>query len=151
MVHAVEVEAQRQAAERVAFGFAYQAGFLHLFEDGVAAFEGAFGVAYGVVVCRVFDHTHQQSRFLNVEVACLLIEVYLSGRFDAHGVVQKVELVEVHLDNFFLGVVALKFDGYHPLDGLLHGAFEDAVARRSVQQLGQLLGDGGSAARAFVA
>ena len=75
----------------------------------------------------------------------------MSGRFDTHGIVQEVKLVEVHLDNFFLGVVALEFDGYHPFDRLLHGALEESVTWRGVQQFGQLLGDGRSAAGAFVA
>ena len=69
---------------------------------------------------------------MQVEVACFFVEVYLCRRFDADGVVEEVELVEVHFDDFLFGVVALEFDGDHPFDGLLEGAFEQSFARRSV-------------------
>ena len=48
-----------EGAERVAGCLCHEARFDHLAEDGVAALQGALGVAYGVVIRGVFTHADQ--------------------------------------------------------------------------------------------
>ena len=97
---------------------------------------------HGVVVGRILAHAHERGGLLDVQVLGVLIEIDLRSHLDTHSIVEEVKLVEVHLDNLVLGVIALKLDGDDPLDGLLKGALKDVVRLRRIELLGELLGDG---------
>ena len=60
---------------------------------------------------------------------------------DTDSVIEKVELVQVHIDNLFLRVVPLELDGNHPLDRLLEEALHHIVGIRREELLRQLLGN----------
>ena len=96
-------------------------------EDDVAAPAGLFLAAEGVVEGGVLAHAHEGGGFFYGEVAGLAAEVGVGGGFDADGVVEEVELVEVHGEDFFLGVVAFELDGDDPFDGFLEESFHDVV------------------------
>lgn len=144
------VEHQRQCRQRVALLLGDHVGFFHLLQYGVAAQAHPLVAAYGIVVRRVLDHAHQRGRFLDRQILGILAEVNPCRRLDAYGVVEEVELVEIHLYDLVLGVEPLEFDGDHPFDRFLQGTFEKTVAFRRVQLLGELLGDGRSAAGIFL-
>ena len=151
MVGAVEVNSKRQRGERVSLHLRQFAGLVELVEHDVATLQGALRVAHGVVVGGILGHSDEHGGLLHAEVSGLLIEVYLSGRLDAHGIVEEVELVQIHLYNLLFGVVALELDGDHPLHGFLQSAREHVRRRRGVELLGELLSDSGAAAGALVA
>ena len=52
----------------------------------------------------------------------------MGGYARMDSIVQEIKLVEVHLYNLVLGVIALKFHRYHPFNGLLQRALKDVVA-----------------------
>ena len=151
VVDAVEVEFQRQLLERISLGRCEHALLLHLLEHGVAAQTRTIGMAHGIVVGGILHHSDKCGRLLNVEVLGGLSEIYPRGRLDSHCVVEEVELVEIHLDNLILRVVALELHGYHPFYGLLERTVDDSVGSGGIELFGQLLGDGGAAAGVFLA
>ena len=108
-------------------------------------------MAHWVVIGRVLAHTHQCCGLLNVQILRVFIKIYLAGHLDAHGIVQEVELVEVHLDDLVLGIIALEFNGDNPLDGLLQRALKDVVGFGRIQLLGKLLSDGTATTGALLA
>ena len=43
----------------------------------------------------------------------------MSRRLDTDSIIQEIELIEIHAQNFFFSIVAFKFHGNHPFDRLL--------------------------------
>ena len=115
---------------------------IHLVEHHIAACAHTVRIAEGVVIRRILAHTHQRSRLLEREVLRLLAKVNPSCALDAHGIVEEVKLIEVHLDDFLFGVVTLQFQGNDPLNGFLHGTFKDIGRLWRIELLGKLLRDG---------
>ena len=124
----MEVESEGEGREAVDFLLCELTGFLHLLEHDVAALACALVLAQRVVVGGVFYHAHECGCFFDGEILGCFAEVDVCGRFDADGVVEEVELVEIHFDDFLFGVVAFELDGYHPFDWFLHGSGEEAGA-----------------------
>ena len=150
MVHAVIRQHYRQTLQRVALGCGDFTGLLHAVKHHVAPVLCALRVTEGIVKRRVVAHAHKHGRLLNVEVTRVFAEVHISRCLNAHGVVQEVKLVEIHLDDFVLGVVALQLHGYHPLYGFLQRAFKYVARLRRIELLGELLRDCAAAAGAFL-
>ena len=151
VVHAVIAEHQGELLGGLGVGLAQETGLDHLVKHHIASLAGALAVAQRIVVRRVFAHAHQRGRFLQVELRGVFAEIDKCRRLDAHSVVQEVELVEIHLDNLVLGVVALELDGDDPLDGFLQGTLKDVARFGRVELLGELLGDGAATAGALLA
>ena len=143
---AVEVEHQGLHAGRVVVGPRDVAGVVHLPQHHVSALLATLFVAHGIIVRGVLTHAYEGGTFGKVQVLRLLAEISVGGRLDAHGVVQEVEVVQIHGDDFLLGEVALQLDGNYPLDGFLQEALHGALGLFREQLLGQLLGDGTAAA-----
>ena len=150
MVHAGEANDKGELLERVALGGGDVAGFLHLVEDDVAATPGALIAADGIVVAGVLAHADQRSSLFDREGLRGLPEIDAGGGLDTDGVIEKVELVQVHVDNLFLRVVPLELDGNHPLDRLLEEALHHIVGIRREELLRQLLGNRTAAAAALL-
>ena len=142
VIHGMAVEQQFALLRLVAALGCEHAFFVHLVEHHIAACTHAVGIAERVVVRRVLAHAHKCGGLFKREVLGLLAKVHPCGALDAHCIVQEVELVEVHLDDFLLGVVALQFERNHPLDGLLQRSFKDVGRLGRVELLGKLLRDG---------
>ena len=132
VVDAVEIERQRLCLEFGSLGFGDKVGFEHLLEHHVAAILTTLGVAHRIEVRRVFEHTHQRCSLLHSEVFRLLTEIYKRSRLYANGIIEEVELIEIHLNDFVLGVVAFKLKGNHPLHRLLHGTRNDVARLRRI-------------------
>ena len=64
---------------------------------------------------------------------------------------KKVKLIEVHIDDFLFGIVALQTDGNDPLNGLLEESLGQTFDAGGVQLFGQLLRDGTTATTATLA
>ena len=58
---------------------------------------------------------------------------------DAHGLIQKVELVEVHGDHLLFGVLPFDAHGDHPFLELLHRSFQELIRAFVEQHFRQLL------------
>ena len=150
VVGAVEVEGEGLCGVALVFGVGEVASLDHLSEHDVAAAAAAVGVAHGVVERGVLAESDEGCGLTDGEVDGFLVEVGVRGGLDAYRVVEEVEVVEVEGDDFLLGVVALELDGDDPLDGLLEQSLGRAACCLGVELLGELLGDGRSAARAFL-
>ena len=132
VIQFLEFDHERQRLELVAVGLTQESGFHHLLEHNIAALTGALGVANRIEVRRVLAHAHQRCGFLDVQVLRFLVKINLRSHLDAHGIIEEVKLVEIHLDDLVLGVVALEFDGDNPLNRLFQGAFKNVVRLRGV-------------------
>ena len=132
VVHLVEVEHQRELLERIHLLRGEHISLFHLLKHGVSASAGAFVVSHRIEIRRVLHHTDKGSRLLDAQVFRFFAEIDIGGTLDAHSVVEEVELVEIHLDNLILGVVAFEFYCNHPFDRLLHEALQHVFRRRGV-------------------
>ena len=145
VVHAVVSQLQRQRLQGVALRLGDVSGFPHLVEHHVAPAASALVAAEGVIVRGVLAHAYQRGGFLNLQVFRLATEVGEGGSLDADRVVQEVELVEVHREDFLFGVVVFQLYGNHPFDGLLEQTLHHVARTGRIELLGELLGDGASA------
>ena len=93
----------------------------------ITALFASFRIAYGVKQRGILAQAYQRSRLIDSQVARFLIEIDIGSSLDADSIVQEVEVVEVHRDDFLFGEVSLQFDGYHPLDRLLQNTLNGAV------------------------
>ena len=146
VVHAVVLQLQGQCLQGVALSLGQVARLAHLVEHHVAASAGTLSAAHGVEERRVLAHAHQRGGFFDLEVLGVASEVGVGSSLHAHGIVQEVELVEVHRQDLFLRVVAFQFDGDDPLDGFLEETLQRVLRAGRIELLGQLLGDGTAAA-----
>ena len=108
-------------------------------------------MAERIIVGGVFKHPDEHGGLLCVELVGLFTEVDVGGSLDSDGIVEKVEAVEIHVDNLILRVETFELDGDHPFDRLLHRAVQHIARRLGIKLFCQLLGDGRSSARRFVA
>ena len=151
MVEAVEIEIERQCRKRIELFAGYVVCFVHLFKHYVAAGTCTLRMAQGVEIRRILYHADKHCGLFDVELVGSGVKIYFGGALDSYGVVKEVELVEIHLDDFLFTVETFELDGYHPFYGFLHSTAEHAGTRWGVELFGELLGDGGAAAGAFVA
>ncbi len=127
VVHAVEVQRHGFLLQALALVLLQISSLHHLPQHDVAALLCEFGMTHRVVVRRVLAHAHQHGALVDGQVLGLLAEICLCCRLEAHGIVQEVEVVEVHRDDLLLGVVAFELHGNHPLNGFLQQAFLHAA------------------------
>ena len=139
-------------------GFQCRAGFrgkhsrlIHLVEHHIAALLHTLRKAERIVVRRIFTHSHQGGGFLHIEVLRFFAEIHPCCTANAHSIVQKVELIEIHLHDFILGVELFNLDGDCPLDGFLQGTFKDIGRFGRIELLRQLLCNRTTAAGTLVA
>ena len=135
--------------------FGQHAGLAHAVEHHVAAAPGGGRVKLGVVGRGVVEHAHEHGGFLRLEAVGRGVEEGFGRHFNAEGAGAVLHRVQVHAQNFLLGVALLQVDGREPLLGFGHdGAHHRNVAQAAptllaadfVEVFGQLLGDGGAAA-----
>ena len=142
MVHTVVLQFQRQCLEGVALGFRNISRFPHLVEHHIAPSTGTFIVAHRIIERRILAHAHQRSRFLNLQIFRFATEVGKGSSLDAYRIVQEIELVEIHGEDFLFCIVTLQLYGNHPFDGLLEQTFHHIVGTGRIKLFGKLLGDG---------
>ena len=82
-------------------------------------------MAQGIIVGGILEHADEHGSLLDLEVGGLFAEIDVGGSLDAHGIVEEIEAVEIHIDDLVLGVESLELEGDHPFDRLLHGALEE--------------------------
>ena len=118
-----------------------EVGGEHLREHEVPATERSVGVAAGRVIAWISRKTREQGALRERQLLHSLPEIDLGRGVDAVGALPEVDLIEVHLEDFVLGVGLLDPDREHDLlelsrEGLL--VREEEVPRK-------LLGDGAAA------
>ena len=150
----IQFDGQRLQAVPLGLGDEIVLG--HLVQDVVAAAQRLVVVEHRIVAGRLVDHTHQAGALLHEQFGGILAEEGIGCGLDSVGVAAEEDGVEIHRDDFVLGVVALELDGRNPLLDLDTHHLEDAAEFVAVEfltrieGLGQLLGDGGTAALAGV-
>ena len=118
--------------------------FIHLRKHEVTAVFATFRKANGIEIRRVLAHAHQRGTFLQSQVNGVFRKIRFRRNLDADGIMQEVEVVEVHRQDFLLRIVAFKLYGNVPLDRFLHESVHDGGVHIHVRikLLGQLLCDG---------
>ncbi len=142
VVHTVIFQFQRQRLEGVALGFRNISRFPHLVEHHIAPPTGTFVVAHRIIKRRILAHAHQRSRFLNLQILRFATEIGKSSSLDTYRIVQEVELVEVHGEDFLFCIVTFQLYGNHPFDRLLKQTLHHIVGAGRIKLFGKLLGDG---------
>jgi len=115
----------------------------HLVKDQVAPGERALRIIERRID-RPANHTGEESRLLQLQVADRLAKIKLRGGGKPVVAVRQVDLVGVHGEDLRLGVAALDLQREQHL---LHLAAEGAVAAVKEEVAGQLHGDGAGAFR----
>ena len=143
---------QRKLLERIAFCFSDIFGLVHLLQNDIAASSATFCLAMqnGIIIGRILAHTDQNGCLLYLQISRLLTEVGISRRLDPNGIVQEVEVVEIHGDDLFLRIKTLQLHGDNPLDRFLEEASEFGLRTRRIKEFGQLLGNGTTPSTAFL-
>ena len=78
-------------------------------------------------------------------MAWLLVEIDVGRTLDAHGIVEEVEVIEIHGQYLLLGEMSLQLHGDNPLDRLLQQSLKGVAGLFGIDLLGELLGDGRTA------
>ena len=153
----VIVDVDRYLADGVALLLGQIAGPGHSLEDGVATLKGLVGIETGVVSGGFVDHAHEHGALLNRQFGRLLVEERQGCCLDAVSAAAEEDGVEIHVHDLLLGIVPFELHCGDPLLELgpdhddLGPAWDLAVhLTTGIQGLGQLLGDGTSAALAGV-
>ena len=142
MVNRLEFQCQRQCLQWIPLGFGNIIGLVHLVEHRVTASARALVVPARIIQRRILAHTYQRSSFLYCKILRVFRKISLGGSLDTYCIVQKVELVEVHSQDFFLGVITFQFYGNHPFYRLLQQTFHYIICSRRIKLLSQLLCNG---------
>ena len=150
MADTMEIESQWAVPQILALCLSQESGLLHLFQHNITALQATLRLADRIEIAGIFAHAHKQSTLASIERHRIFAEVSLCGRLDTDSIVQEVEIVEVHPDDFLLRIETLQLQGDNPFDRLLQKAFLRCGCFLGVELLGQLLCDGATAARAFL-
>ncbi len=124
-----------------AFGFGDEPFLRHGPEHRVSALPAAIRVTVGGIAHRPLGHAREHGGLMKLQVLRGLVVVELCGGLDAKGAVTVADLVQVHLHDLVLGILALHLQGENSfLDLAVPGTF---LAEPDVAD--QLLGDGARA------
>ena len=123
---------------------------VHLVEHGIAALLGSLGVEHGAVGGGSLQKSHKHGGFVDIKLRRGLVEEGFRSGLDAIGIAAEIYSIEIHGNDFLLRIVVLQFHGDHPLLEFREHRPEEAVVLAGEEVLGQLLGDGGAAARRAV-
>ena len=119
MVNTVEFQRQRKILQRICLRARQHTLLLHLLKHSVTTLTRTLLMAHRVVVSRVLHHPHQSSSFLDSQVFRGFSEIDISRTLDANGIIQEIELVEIHLYYLVLGIITLQLHRNHPFYRLL--------------------------------
>ena len=142
MVHLTVFQFQRLLRQGIKLGFCDVSCLFHLSKHHITTSLGAFVETAWVEVRRILAHAYQSSCFQYIQVFRFLGEISVGRGLDTNGIVQEVELVEIHGQDFLFRVISFKLDGNHPFDRLLHQSFHYTSRLFGIELLGQLLGNG---------
>ena len=115
---------------------------IHLREDDVSSLQTSVREFHGIVERGVLAKSYDGSRLGDGKVFRVFVEIGLGSALDTNGIVEEIKIVEIHGDDFLLGVGLLQFHGDDPFDGFLEQALQLAVRHLRIELLGQLLSDG---------
>ncbi len=119
VVSHVKIELQRFCRIAHILVVGQVAGLFHLREHHVATLAAPFGIAHGVEIGRILAQSDEHGRLGDGQILWFLIKIGVGCGLDAYRIVKEIEVVEIQSDDFVLRVVALQFDGNHPLYRLL--------------------------------
>ena len=150
MIHTTKMKCERQSLQRVTFRLRYIAGFLHLFQNRVTPSACPLVMAPGIKIRGILTHSDKCRRFLDLQRLGRLSEINTGSRLDSHGIIKKVKLIQVHINDLFLRIITFKLDGNHPLDRFLEQTFHHIVNTWRKQLLCQLLRNGTTTTTTFL-
>ena len=135
---------ERLCLSQFPFGLRDITTFLHLAEHQVSAFHTAVVETYWVIHGRVLTHAHECGTLFQRQINRSFIEIGLCSVLDTHRIIEEVEVVEIHGNDFLLRVVALQLHSDVPFHRLTGDTVEGSRFLRHVgiQLLGKLLSDG---------
>ena len=150
VAYAMEVQPKRTLSEFFPLLFCEESCLLHLHQNRIATVYATFWTTNRIEIAGVLAHAYKQGTLASVEVRRILSKVSLGSRLDAYSIVEEVEVVEVHADDFLLRVEAFQFERNHPFDRLLQESLHCCGSLLRVELLGKLLRDGTSTTSALL-
>ena len=141
------VELNRQRRERIVLLAREATVGTHTRHHRVSTCNRVVVVQNGVVSCGLVHHADQHRRLLNIKLIGRLVEERTRRRLDTVGIRSILDRIEIHRNQFLLGVVVFEFHGRDPLFELRdhqthfthYGTCRGRIAREEV--LCHLLGD----------
>ena len=128
MVSHMELQVQGFSGVLIVFLLRNVIGLEHLVEHHITTLQGTVGMTDRVKVGRILTQAYEHRRLGDGKVFGILIKIGIRGSLDTYGIMQEVEVIEIHRHDFILRIVTLQFDGYHPLYGFLQSTLHDAVS-----------------------
>ena len=110
-----ETQLHRQRLQPRGFGGGDLAIFQHGVDHQIAARQCPLGMQHRRIFGRAFGQAGQQRRFVEREVAGVLVEIVLRARLESVHAMPQIDLVAIHGEDLLLGEPALDLDSQHGL------------------------------------
>ena len=141
MIQTGKTDGKRQGFQRVTFGLAQVTRLDHLLQDRIPTASCTFVLAYRIEIGRILAHTDQGCRLLDFQGFRGTAKIDTGCRLNTHRIVEEIKLVQIHVDDLLLRIVAFQLDGNDPFDGFLEKTLHHIVGTGREELLGQLLRD----------
>ena len=147
MVGTVEIERQRLSSILAILAPAQIPRLHHLRKDHISALPGSVRITNRIEERRILAQSDKRCRLTESQILRLLIKIGIGRRFDSHGIVQEIEVIEIKSKYFLFGIIAFQLHRNHPLYRFLQQAFHRTVRLFRIELLGKLLRDSTSTTR----
>ena len=101
----------------------------HLMKYDITAFKTAFRMSYRIKIGRILAQSNQYSRLRNAQIFRIFAKIGVRGSLNTNSIMQEIKIIEIHSNDFVLGIVSLQLDCYHPFNGFLQQSFHHAMCR----------------------
>ena len=106
MIQTGKTDGKRQGFQRVTFALAQVTRLDHLLQDRIPTASCTFVLAYRIEIGRILAHTDQGCRLLDFQGFRGTAKIDTGCRLNTHRIVEEIELVQIHVDDLLLRIVA---------------------------------------------
>ena len=119
VIDGVEVQFQGTCTQGTAILGRQEAGLDHLRQNHVATLTASLSIAHRIEQRGILTHPDQCCGLGDGQFTGRFPKIDIGSRLNSHGIVQKIEVVEIQRHDLILRIVAFNLNCDHPFDGLL--------------------------------